>query len=485
VQSNRSQDRGAVQSGLLTGLSTAVVSGTAAIAGVILSRKFGLGAKTDGFFAAYSIYLAVVLVASVVRVVTLPRFVRAAADGRLGAEAGVWGAALALPLLPVVALALVWPHGIATLLTSNPAAVPYAAQLLPWVVVSAAAQVYGGIVAAALSARDDYVTTAFGFAAGSVAGLAATAALLDHGVIAFGWGLVLNGVLSLGIPLARLAAHGDLAWPDARPWERLAELVEGVALPVALQGLYVIANRFASGVGSGDQTTFTYGYLIAAFFVQLTATSLALVSTVPFARGGATPDRTARHVVAASWLSLAPIAAAAGVFALVGETVTRHVLGPKYGGATGAEISRLVVYLAPWMVASVAVTVAYPLLFVRGRARWLPALALGAVLVQLLVEWAGRGAFGLGGIAAGMAVTTALILAVLLGVLGALPRTARGLALAALVCGGIAAAAFGLAHAVLGPVTGALLGLVLYGIALGAWRPPGLRRAWAYVHALQ
>ena len=196
--------------------------------------------------------------------------------------------------------------------------------------------------------------------------------------------------------------------------------------PFALQGLYLIAYRFASGLGPGRATTFSYAYLIAAFLVSVTAASIALVATVPFAREGSSPERVAKHVVASSWLSLAPVAAAAGVFALAGETVARHVLGPSYGGGTGAELGRLVVYLSPWMVASVAVTVTYPLIFVRGRAGWLPVLALAALVAQVAIDWALRAAFDLGGVAAGLAVTTALVLAVLLVALGAVRRVVVG-----------------------------------------------------------
>ena len=53
-----------VRSGLLTGVSTGLVSLSAAGAGIVLSRKFGHGVKTDGFFAAYAVYLALVLVAT-------------------------------------------------------------------------------------------------------------------------------------------------------------------------------------------------------------------------------------------------------------------------------------------------------------------------------------------------------------------------------------------------------------------------------------
>jgi hypothetical protein len=484
MEGKRSRGQGAVRSGLQTGLSTAAVSGSAALLGIILSRKFGHGVKTDGFFAAYGVYLALVLVAGSLRVVVLPRFVAARTAGRLAGEVGTWAVGLAPPLAAVLLLAVAWPHGVASALTSNPAARNQAALLLPWIVPSAIAQIYGGLVASALAALDDYRWAAFGFAFGSVAGVVLTLALVGHGVVAFGWGLALNGALSLAIPLIPLLARGGISRPDARPFGRLLELGEGVALPVALQGLYLVGYRFASGLGPGRATTFSYAYLIAAFLVSVTAASAALVATVPFAREGSSPVRVARHVVAISWLSLAVVAAAAGVFALAGETVVRRVLGSSYGGSTGAELGRLVVYLVPWMVASVAVTVAYPLVFVRGRARWLPLLAAGALLVQVLIEWGGRSAFGLAGVAVGLGVTTALVLAVLLAWLRAAVSTALGVALAAAACGVLAVAAFGLPRLVAGPVAAAAIGLGAYVLVLTVWRPPGLRYAWAYMRSL-
>lgn len=485
MEGNRSAGQGAVRSGLWTGISTAAVSGSAAVLGVILARKFGHGVKTDGFFAAYGVYLGLVLVAGSLRVIVLPRFVVALTTGRLAAEVGTWVAALAVPLAAVTIAAVAWPHGIATILTSNPEAQDNAARLLPFVVVSAVAQIFGGLVASALAALDDYQWAAFGFAVGSGAGVVLTLALVGHGVVAFGWGLALNGALSLLIPLAPLLARRGVGRPDQRLWSRLVELGEGIALPLALQGLYVIAFRFASGLGAGRATTFGYAYLIAAFLVAITASSVALVATVPFAREGSAPERVTKHVVAISWVSLALVAGAAGVLALVSEQIVRRVLGASYGGGTGAELGRLVVYLAPWMVASVAVTVTYPLVFVRGRGRWLPGLAVSAVVVQVVAAWAGRAAFGLAGVTAALAVTTALVLAVLLARLGALERVAVGLFAAAIICGGLAALAFGLPRLVVGPVPAAIAGFALYAIVLAGWRPIGLREAWAYLRTLQ
>jgi O-antigen/teichoic acid export membrane protein len=374
---------------------------------------------------------------------------------------------------------------LASALSASPEARDEAAELLPWVVPAAAAQILGGLGASALAAFDDYATAALAFAAGAVCGVALTFALVDHGVIAFGWGLALNGCLSLAILLVRLLRRRAVGAPDARPGGRLLELGEGVALPIALQGLYVVAYRFASGLGSGRATTFSYAYLIAAFLVAVTATSIALVSTVPLAREGASPERVARHVVSIAWLSLVPVAAAAGVFTLAGEPLVRSILGESYGGGTGAELGRLVGYLAPWMVASVVVSVSYPIVFVRGRARWLPALAVAVLGTQVLVEWGARAAFGLGGVAGGLALTTAAVMVVLLATLDALRRTTAGVVVAAVVCGAVAAACFGLPRLVLGPIAAAAVGVVAYAVALGAWRPAGLRDAWAYLRTWQ
>jgi hypothetical protein len=219
--------------------------------------------------------------------------------------------------------------------------------------------------------------------------------------------------------------------------------------------------------------------------VAVTATSLALVSSVPLSREVLTPGRAARHVVSASWLSLALVAPAAGVFVLAGERVVRAVLGPHYGGGTGSELARLVAYLAPWMVASVAVSVAFPLIFVRGGARWLPLLALAALGLQVVIEWAGSSVLGLAGLAAGMALTTAAVLVVLLAGLGAVEAGTRGVAGAALSLGTCALVCFGTAGLLLGALPAAGVGLALYLAALAAWRPAGLRHAWAYLHQLE
>jgi hypothetical protein len=486
MQGNPEGRRSAVRSGLVTGISTAAVSGAAAVAGAILSRKFGHGVKAAGFFGAYGVYLALVLVANALRVVVMPTFARARSEDRLGRELGGWCVALAVPLAPVIAVSIAWPGGFGDALTGGGAKGDAAALILPWLVPAAVLQIYAGLAASALATFDDYGIAAFGFGFGAIASLVTILVFVDaHGIVAFGWGLTLSGALALAVPLVPLLARRAIGRPDANVLSRLWQLSEGIALPFALQGLFIVGNRFALGLGSRQGTTFSYAYLIAAFLVAVTASSVALISSVPLVRSGLTRERAVQHVVAASWLSLAVVAAAAGVFALAGETVVRWALGSSYGGSTGSELGRLVVYLAPWMIASVAVSVAFPLLFVRGRAWWLPFLAVAVLGLHVIVEWAGRAAFGLAGLAAGMAITTAVILLALLWPLGALVSTLRGVLAAALVCGGIAALTFALPRVVLGALPSALVGLVLYTVVLFAWRPAGLRSAWAYTRELR
>ena len=78
----------AIRSAVATGASILSVSGAAAIAGAYLAHKFGRDARTDGFLAAYSVYLVIVLAAQAFRLVIVPDLTRASAAG--AAHGGVF-----------------------------------------------------------------------------------------------------------------------------------------------------------------------------------------------------------------------------------------------------------------------------------------------------------------------------------------------------------------------------------------------------------
>jgi peptidoglycan biosynthesis protein MviN/MurJ (putative lipid II flippase) len=482
-----SPTRSAVGRGLVTALGTAAVSVGAAVAGAVLAREFGRTAETDGLFAAYAVYLVLALAAQASRLVVLPRLTRAVDGERLGAELAADSLAVGVLAVPVLAVGVGAPDWAAGLLTSSEVARESAADALPWMVVAAVGQLYAALAASALAARDSYGVAAFAYALGAGAGLAYFLVELERGPIALAVGLLVNAAITFAIPALAVVLQGGLRLSTVENLGgRVWELVRGTALPFSLQVLYVVAVRFAGELGVGAQTTLSYAYFIAAFLVAVTASSLALVSSAPLARSGLGGLRAATHVVSTSWVSLTIVAAAAGVFVLAGEPLVRAFLGDAFEGEAGVELGRLVAYLGPWMVASIGVSVTFPLLFVAGRERLLPALALAAVGVQIPLEWGFQELWGLEGVAVGLALTTLAIVGALLALLSreTLARAAAGLGALTLLSGSLAAASFGLAALVLGGVAAAVVGAAVYSAALLLWRPRGLRAAWAYVRAL-
>ncbi len=363
-----------------------------------------------------------------------------------------------------------------------------AAETLRYVVPAAIAQVYAALAASGLAAFDSYGTAAAGYALGSAAGIGLILLLVDeHGIAAVAWGMLLNGSLAFAIPAVALARRASLGRLRAGAiGRRLAELARAVSLPLVLQGIFVVCLRFVAELGTGAVTTFTYAYLVAASLVAVTASSLGLVSSVPLARGELGDRRATEHVVRTSWIAFAAVAAAAGVFALVGDRVVGAVLGSEYGGETGNELGRLIALLGLWMAASVGVTITFPLLFVAARERRLPAVAIATLALHVLVAWLAIEAWELDGAVVALTVTTLAILVALLALLSlpVLTGVARGLGLAALATGGLAVLAFGAADVVAGAVVASLAGLALFAALLVATRSLGLRDAWAYLRAL-
>src|SRR5262249_4992189 len=265
---------------------------------------------------------------------------------------------------------------------------------------------------------------------------------------------------------------------------RIAELWKGVALPLALQGVYLICLPLAAREGTGAVTSFGYAYLIGSALVAVTASSLGLVTSVPLTRVGIDGARAALHVVSSSWLAVLVIGAVSGVFAVAGEQVVRGLLGQDYGATVGSELGRLVAVLAPWAIASVGVSVAFPLVFVVERARVLPLIAVAALVAQVPVAFLGQTIGGLTGLELALAATTLGILIALLAVLDAVRGAMRGLAIAALTVVAVALLAFVPPAFLLSRLGAAVCGLLLYSALLAAIRPHGLRVAWRYLHQL-
>jgi hypothetical protein len=468
----------------------AVVTGLSAAVGVVIAREFGRGAETDGFFAAYGVFLVLVLAASAVRVAVLPSLARARDDGVFGSVLASYALAVAVVAVPALALSVLasgWTAG--QLAAGLPgSAQQTAADALVFLVPAAVAHLFAALCASALAAYDSYGTAAAGYALGSILGLTVIVWRVgEDGIVACAWGTLLNGAIALAVPLAGVVLRADWGRRTALDvGARLAELARAAALPIVLQAFFVVCLRFASGLGTGAVTSFTYAYFVAAALVAVTASSLGMVSSVPLTRAALSPDRASRHVVSTALVSFAAVAAAAGVFALVGDRIVQAALGPAYQGAAGNEIGRLVVLLGPWMAVSIGVTVTFPMLFVAGKERRLPLLGGAVLVLHVIVTWAAVDAFQLDGAAFALTVSTLVALVALLSLLSprVLGESARGLAAGAAFTGGIALLAFGAPARVLPDAAAAVLGVAAFSVLLVALRGYGLRQAWSYLRAL-
>ena len=487
---------GSLTSAALTAASTLVVSAFAAIVGVIIAREFGRTDETDGFFAAYGVFIVIALAAQSIRIAVLPALARARDERRLAGNIAGFATALVVVAVPLVLVVELAADQIAGLLTGDGSDIAQeaCANGLRWMVPAAVAHLFAGLAASSLAALDDYATAALGYAAGSAAGLVLILTLVDsEGLVAVGWGMALNGVVALLVPavvLAWRARRSSMPATAVRPAglplaSRLGVFAAAAALPIALQLLYVVCLPFAARLGAGAVTSFGYAYLAAATLVSVTAFSIGLVSSVPLTRIGLGPGVSARHVGSAAWVALAVIGAAVGAFALAGGGIVEGVLGDAYGGDVGQEVARLVVVLSPWMIASVGVNVAFPLAFVAERLRPLPWIGAAALVLQVLLAWAFAGLLDLDGLAIALTLSTFLVLLALLKELDALFDGVRGVAVAAATIAVFTVVAFLPAGLVLGSVPGAMVGLAAYVALMALVRPRGLRASWAYLRALR
>lgn len=463
--------------------------------GVIIARELGRTGETDGFFAAYGVFLVLAIAATAGRVVFLPPLARARREGRLVGETLGFGIALAIVALPLLAIAVVGADGFASVLTGFDEGVAQetAATSLPWLIVAALAQLYAGLAASALASLDDYRTAAIGYAAGSVLGLAFILwRISDDGIDAVVRGVAINGLVAFAVPalaltyrtrkrsIRPLVGRADLT----RPAARLGAVLGGVAFPLAQQAAYLICLPFAADEGVGTVTSLGYAYIAGSAVIAITSSALALVTSVPLTRSGVDPVRAARHVESSSWIGFIAVAATTGVVALVGPSLAEAILGGAYGDSVGQELGRLVVTLAPWMLVTVGVVAAFPLAFVVGRGRSLPRIALVVIAAQLPLAWLGDALVGVYGLSVALALSTGVGLVLLLRILGAARLALPGLVAAAMVVSALAVVSFVPPGLLLEPGLAALCGVVLYMAALTVARPAGLRSGWSYLRAL-
>jgi hypothetical protein len=292
------------------------------------------------------------------------------------------------------------------------------------------------------------------------------------------------------VPLVALLRRGALAGPRAPRLDvggRLWRVLEGVAVPLALQAAYLVELRLSAGTGVGSVTSFTYAFLAATTLVGATGFALGVVSSAPLTRRGVDVAAAGRHVVHAAWVSLAFVGAAAGVCAIVGGRLVHAILGDDYAGGVGRDLGLLVVWLSPWMIGWIGFAVTYPIVFVAAKRRWILPVAAAGIVASVGFGLVFRAAWGLTGVALALGASTVLVALLLLAAVGrrTLEIGSFGVARAALALGAACALAFGPISLALPAVPSAVVGLAVYGALVLALRSQGLGEAWVYVRGLQ
>jgi peptidoglycan biosynthesis protein MviN/MurJ (putative lipid II flippase) len=426
----------------------------AALMGVLIARRFGASARTDGFFVANALYGVFLILAQSLRMTAVPRLIDGT-GGRFRTELR----GIALVFAGSGALFAAAGLGLAPLVAGGDALRAFQVTLLVlW--PAAGLHLFAGLGAAMLATWDDFRVPALAFAAGALANVAAflvlTPPLEVYGIAA---ALAVGAGVSAGLIALELRREGrrrqtPASWPETGGARLSAARILLGGIPfVATQLAPLISVAFAATVGAGRASVYWYAVMLLVLLNAALSSPISVVFAPVVARDFAR-DReasaalTLRAFRAASTLAVPAVAA----LCLLGPQPADWLL-TKLSGSEIDDIFTLLLVLSPALLA--AQLMAIPLLVVLARGR----------LVQL-AKWTML-------VLAGHAALTAVAAALGLGLFGiAAVATISAFALsgtiALLALGGHAPGVFrGAAKAIAGVVVPALVAFLVPAVALG------------------
>ena len=442
----------AARAGAAMGLATLAMAGASAIQAVLYLSSFGLTARTDAFFAAFSLYTVFGVFTQSIRITAVPLLV--GRDREMGPRD--FAATLLVIAVPVALMCGPFADALAGLLAPG---VSEADQEL----TQDALHILGGAMILQLAAAgaatvlgvwDRFGAVAAGYMAGALAGLVTyLVAEPSTGELTLGWSMLVMAVVTAGwmaggLLQARTPGQRGQIAPPARQAGMAGRILGRTVVYFVFNGLFLVTLAFASRANAGDATVLSYAYLFVSYLVAGTGMAVG-VSRVPDMTRGAETDwdevvaDTVPHGFRYAMLLCAPAVGAlvAGGAALVGELVPESL--PPDDVDTLRTFAAL---LVPWMIGALLVNLALPALFALGRGRLVNIVALPVVALHLLVTLAADRLFGVEG-AVGAFFVAPLAFAVFLAAAGVGRRRARVAAEVvsdALVFTGLAALAFSL-----------------------------------------
>jgi hypothetical protein len=479
--------------GVAMAVATLAMAATSGIQALLYVSSFGIDARTDGFFVAFSLYAIFGVFSQSIRITSAPLLV--GQKPRMAPRQ--FAATLVVIALPVaiftVPLAGLLAELLAPGLGSNGRSVTESA--LPILGGAMILQLWAAGGATVLAVRDRFDRVAVAYIAGAVAGLVVYLAISGAtGELSLGWSMLGMAVVTSAAMLDGVRASRDdgvAAAPVGLGLRRLARCVWLVlgrtAVYLAFNGLYVITLAFASNYDPGDATVLSYVYLFSSYLVAATGFALGMSRIADMRRGVLADWREviADTVPAGFRYSMLLVAPALAALIAGGATLMGELLPASFDSAEVTQLRVFAALLCLWTVAALLVNLLLPALFALGRAKVVNALAPGIFVLHIAVTAAAGALFGANGVVGAFFIVPTCFAVVLLVVgagRGSVP-IARELARDGLRFGLLAAACFGLGtiaataftSGLATPVLALGVGGVLYGLLTSRLAPRQMR----------
>jgi peptidoglycan biosynthesis protein MviN/MurJ (putative lipid II flippase) len=455
-----------------TGVSTIVLAGVGALQGLLFLRAFGISARTDGFFAAYALYIVVGLLGQTLRTSAVPLLVGATSRMTVGDFA--WAIAALCGVLGLVCYGLAAP--LATVLAPglDAAGRDVTESGLRLLAAAVALQLVAAGAATVLGIQGRLARPARSYSAGALVGLVGFVALIGPAnEQALAWAAVIAGAVTVGL-MAPALRGTRVGRPQVRLVPRhIAWLLVSSVLGLTLAGLYVPTLALVSGTGEGTVTILAYAYVLVGYLNGVTAGAVSMGTMIALAPvhadARALVDRSLRPAFRHAFLVAAPGLA---VSAVVAPPVLHALLPGQVGPDDTATLQEFILLLGGWLIAALLAALTFPALYSAGLMLRVNVLLAPLVAVHIGAGLAARAAFGAEGVVAAMAFAPTLLVCLMLWMSHGRHalEVAAGLAADGALIGGVAAVGIGLPAvlaAALGgaaaQVVAALAGLCLYG----------------------
>lgn len=259
---------------------------------VLVAQIFGKNAKTDAFFAAYSVYAVGLTFAQTFRLTAVSRLVR---SSHHETTTRLLGAVVMISLVIAVPMVLLAAPLGRLLVTTDPGGVASTTLRIMWIALLG--QLLAAMLATALAVRGSFVAIAVG--------------TLPSGIVSIGTFLLVRsdaGVVGAAIGLAAAAVWLTLVFGATllkRGWRpvmlttsavrEMGSEATGLAFAsatfIGTNLAYVICVAVAARVGRGETTLFAYAYVLASMLLGVTANVTAMVRS-PRCSPAATGPRT-------------------------------------------------------------------------------------------------------------------------------------------------------------------------------------------------